>query len=182
MFQAAAKAAVPVPGATYVGPQVAVGLDQNLVVELLRNQQEMLRQNQVLMQSMVNRMEREERAREEERAEKLAAKQAEEEKYLPSLPTIQHGEMGKGRMREVGEWHRFFEALVSWLALIDEAYVSEMRHCLKHPNVIEQAKLQSPVAARSAKLFYYLGQCLAKWERGHELLRSGKVCLPQATK
>ena len=58
---AAAKAAVPVPGTTYVGPQVAVGLDQNLVVELLRNQQEMLRQNQVLMQSMVNRMEREER-------------------------------------------------------------------------------------------------------------------------
>ena len=47
-------------GTTYVGPQVAVGLDQNLVVELLRNQQEMLRQKQVLMQSMVNRMEREE--------------------------------------------------------------------------------------------------------------------------
>ena len=61
-----AKAAAPLPGTTYVGPQVAVGLDQNLVVELLRNQQEMLRQNQVLMQSMVNRMEREERAREEE--------------------------------------------------------------------------------------------------------------------
>ena len=75
-------------------------------------------------------------------------------------------------MKEVGEWHRFLEVLVSWLALIDEAYVSEMRHCLKHPNVIEQAKLQSPVAARSAKLFYYLGQCLAKWERGLDLLRS----------
>ena len=94
------------------------------------------------------------------------------EKYLPSLPIIQHGEMGKGRMKEVGEWRRFLEVFVSWLALIDEAYVSEMRHCLKHPNVIEQAKLQSPVAARSAKLFYYLGQCLAKWERGLELLRS----------
>ena len=84
-------------------------------------------------------------------------------------------------MREVGEWHRFLEVFVSWLALIDEAYVSEMRRCLKHPNVIEQAKLQSPVAARSAKLFYYLGQCLAKWERGLELLRSvskqhGFVC------
>ena len=35
----------------------------------------------------------------------------------------------------------------------------------------EQAKLQSPVAARS-KLFYYLVQCLAKWKRGLELLRS----------
>ena len=194
-----AKASAPLPGTTYVGPQVPMGLGQNLVVELLRNQQEMLRQNQVLMQSMVNRMEREERAREEERAEKLAAKQAEEaasrpstdpfgvsgytlgssssaapvptytggnraEKYLPSLLIIQHGEMGKGRMKEVGEWHRFLEVFVSWLALTDEAYVSEMRHCLKHPNVIEQAKLQSPVAARSAKLFYYLGQCLAKWE------------------
>ena len=126
-----------------------------LVVELLRNQQKMLRQNQVLMQSMVNRMEREERAREEEKAEKLAAKQAEEaaarpstdpfggsgytpgspsssvpvptytggnraEKYLPSLPTIQHGEMGKGRMKEVGEWHRFLEVFVScgWLSLM----------------------------------------------------------------
>ena len=48
-----AKASAPLPGTTYVGPQVAMGLDQNLVVELLRNQQEMLRQNQVLMQSMV---------------------------------------------------------------------------------------------------------------------------------
>ena len=62
---------------------MAMGLDQNLVVELLRNQQEMLRQNQVLMQSMVNRMEREERAWEEERAEKLAAKQAEEAASRP---------------------------------------------------------------------------------------------------
>ena len=42
-----------------------------------------------------------------------------------------------------------------------------------HPNVIEQAKLQSAVAP-SAKLFYYLGQCLAKWERGLELLRSAR--------
>ena len=62
----------------------------------------------------------------------------------------------------------------------DEAYVSEMRHCLKHPNVIEQAKLQSAVAARSAKLFYYLGQCLAKWERG--LLRSVSKRQLRATK
>ena len=61
------------------------------------------------------------------------------------------------------------EVFVSWLALIDEAYVSEMRHCLKHTEVIQQAYLAGPVAARSAKLFYYLGQCLAKWERGLEL-------------
>ena len=59
-------------------------------------------------------------------------------------------------MKEVGEWHGFLEVFVSWLALIDGAYVSEMRHCLKHPNVIEQAK--GPVAAGSAKLLYYLGQ------------------------
>ena len=69
-----------------------MGLDQNLVVELLRNQQEMSRTSSHA--SMVNRMEREERAREEERAEKLA-KQAEE-------AAIEHGEMGKGRMR--GSW------------------------------------------------------------------------------
>ena len=31
----------PLPGTTYAGPQLAVGLNQNLVVELLRNQQEM---------------------------------------------------------------------------------------------------------------------------------------------
>ena len=174
-----------------------MGLDQNLVVELLRNQQEMLRQNQVLIRIGWN--EKRELGRKKE-PKSLLSKQKlllgpplirlveaairlegsrsyltggnRAEKYLPSLPTIQHGEMGKGRMKEVGEWHRFLEVLVSWLALIDEAYVSEMRHCLKHPNVIEQAKLQSPVAARSAKLFYYLGQCLAKWERGLELLRS----------
>ena len=97
---------------------------------------EMLRQNQVLMQSMgIGWNEK----REPERKKELqsAAKQAEEaasrpstdpfgvsgytlgssssaapvptytggnraEKYLPSLPTIQHGEMGKGRMKEVG--------------------------------------------------------------------------------
>ena len=29
------------------------------------------------------------------------------EKYLPSLPIIQYGEMGKGRMKEVEESHRF---------------------------------------------------------------------------
>ena len=39
-----------------------------------------------------------------------------------TLPIIQHGEMGKGPMREVGEWHRFLEVFVLWLALIDEAY------------------------------------------------------------
>ena len=39
-------------------------------------------------------------------------------------------------------------------------YVSEMGHCLKYSNVIQQAKLQSP---RSAKLLYYLDQWLAQW-------------------
>ena len=144
-----------------------------------------MRQNQFSMQSMVNRMERKKERKKGRRSSQQNQQKNEAagrpstdpfggnraEKYLPSLPTIQHGEMGKGRMREVGEWHRFLEVFV-WLALIDLAYVSEMRHCLKHPNVVEQAKLQSPVAARSAKLFYYLGQCLAKWERELELLGS----------
>ena len=66
-----------------------MGLHQNLVVELLRNQQEMLRQNQVLMQSMVNRMEREERAREEEReGRRSSAKQAEEAAAWPSTDPL----------------------------------------------------------------------------------------------
>ena len=69
-------------GTTYVGPQVAVGPHQNLVVELLRNQQEMLRENQVLMQSMVNRMERE--LGRKKGPKKLAAKQAEEAAARPS--------------------------------------------------------------------------------------------------
>ena len=62
MQSPAAKAAAPLPGTTYVGLKLSWGLDQNLVVELLRNQK-MLRQNQVLMQSMVNRMEKRELGR-----------------------------------------------------------------------------------------------------------------------
>ena len=53
-------------------------VDQQVFVELLRTQQEMLRQNQVLMTRMVHRMEQEDRQREEERAERAALKAAEE--------------------------------------------------------------------------------------------------------
>ena len=195
-----AKASPPtVPAAT--ATPFPNGVDQAVLLallrtqqDMLRHQQDMLRQNQQLMSRMAQRMEREDQLREEERAERAALKAAEEaskrvsldpfsgtagaetpaassssvavptysggnraEKYLPPLPTIQHAEMGKNRVREVGEWHRFLEVFMSWLALTDEAYVSEMRHCLKHPHVIEQGKLSYHVAARSATLFYYLG-------------------------
>ena len=75
-------------------------------------------------------------------------------------------------MREVECWHSFLETLSSWLALQDEAYVRELQFCVKTKHEIEQASLAADVAARSAKLFYYLTQSLAKWERGLELLRS----------
>ncbi|CAE7695720.1 unnamed protein product [Symbiodinium pilosum] len=173
----------------------------------------MLQQNQMLVQTMLHRMDAEDRRRAEEekrrKDEETAAKKAAEavttvlldpfagpetgssssgavptytgtvvfsgnraEKYLPPRPPLQHGAMGKSRMKEVEEWHRFVEVYSSWLALIDEAYVNEFRLALRHPHEIVQAKLAKDVAARSAKLFYYLGQSLAKWERGLELLRS----------
>ena len=176
-------------------------------------QQQMLQQNQMLVQTMLHRMDAEDRRRAEEekrrKDEETAAKKAAEavttvlldpfagpetgssssgavptytgtvvfsgnraEKYLPPRPPLQHGAMGKSRMKEVEEWHRFVEVYSSWLALIDEAYVNEFRLALRHPHEIVQAKLAKDVAARSAKLFYYLGQSLAKWERGLELLRS----------
>ncbi|CAE7690609.1 unnamed protein product, partial [Symbiodinium necroappetens] len=94
------------------------------------------------------------------------------EKYLPNLPVIDHQGMSKGRMREVECWHSFLETLSSWLALQDEAYVRELQFCVKTKHEIDQASLAADVAARSAKLFYYLTQSLAKWERGLELLRS----------
>ena len=94
------------------------------------------------------------------------------EKYLPALPVIDHQGMGKGRMREVECWHSFLETLSSWLALQDEAYVRELQFCIKTKHEIDQSSLGADVAARSAKLFYYLTQSLAKWERGLELLRS----------
>ncbi|CAE7458441.1 GIP, partial [Symbiodinium microadriaticum] len=94
------------------------------------------------------------------------------EKYLPNLPVIDHQGMSKGRMREVECWHSFLETLSSWLALQDEAYVRELQFCVKTKHEIDQASLAANVAARSAKLFYYLTQSLAKWEKGLELLRS----------
>ena len=94
------------------------------------------------------------------------------EKYLPALPVIDHQGMGKGRMREVECWHSFLDTLSSWLALQDEAYVRELQFCIKTKHEIDQSSLAADVAARSAKLFYYLTQSLAKWERGLELLRS----------
>ena len=94
------------------------------------------------------------------------------EKYLPPLPLIDHHGMGKGRMKEVEGWHTFLETLSSWLALQEEAFVRELQLCVPVKTEILQTKLPSDTAARSSKLFYYLTQSLAKWERGLELLRS----------
>ncbi|CAE7255000.1 RE2 [Symbiodinium sp. CCMP2592] len=80
--------------------------------------------------------------------------------------------MGKGRMKEVETWHSFMETLSSWLALQEEAFVRELQLCIPVKTEIVQADLNPETAARSSKLFYYLTQSLAKWERGSELLRS----------
>ncbi|CAE7245639.1 unnamed protein product [Symbiodinium sp. CCMP2592] len=80
--------------------------------------------------------------------------------------------MGKGRMKEVETWHSFMETLSSWLALQEEAFVRELQLCIPVKKEIVQADLNPETAARSSKLFYYLTQSLAKWERGSELLRS----------
>ena len=79
------------------------------------------------------------------------------EKYLPSLPMLEHQGMNKGRMREVETWHAYLETLVA---------------CVKQKNEILQKDLADDDAARSAKLYYYLTQSLSRWERGQELLRS----------
>ena len=94
------------------------------------------------------------------------------EKYLPSLPLIDHLGMGKGRMKEVETWHSFMETLSSWLALQEEAFVRELQLCIPVKSEIKQVDLNVETAARSSKLFYYLTQSLAKWDRGLEFLRS----------
>ena len=58
------------------------------------------------------------------------------------------------------------------LALQDESFVRELQLCVKQKNEILQKDLADDVAARSAKLYYYLTQSLSRWERGQELLRS----------
>ena len=102
------------------------------------------------------------------------------EKYLPSLPLIEHGQMNKGRVKELEEYHRWLEVLASWLALIDDNYVGELRQALVHGTDIKQSALAAPVASRSAKLFYYLQQSLQKFDRGMELVRSTSMRQGQA--
>ncbi|CAE7705914.1 unnamed protein product [Symbiodinium sp. CCMP2592] len=186
------------------------------MMELLRQQREMMAMNQQLVATMLRRMDLEEERRNKAEEKVLeaaeAAKQAAEaaktrdpfqpstapasssaassvapavpspsgysgaggraEKYLPNLPVIDHQGMGKGRMKEVETWHSFMETLSSWLALQEEAFVRELQLCILVKKEIVQADLNPETAARSSKLFYYLTQSLAKWERGSELLRS----------
>ena len=70
------------------------------------------------------------------------------------------------------EWLRFTDVFSAWLALIDESYVNELKLCRGYATEINQSTLAPAIAARSAKVFYYLQQCFAKWDRELELLRS----------
>ena len=102
------------------------------------------------------------------------------EKYLPALPVIDAVSMGKGRVKELEEYHRWCEVLASWLALIDDNYVNELRQAMVHHKEIKQSEMSAPVASRSARLFYYLQQSLQKFERGMELVRSTSMRQAQA--
>ena len=75
-------------------------------------------------------------------------------------------------MAEVEEWLRFTDVFSAWLALIDKSYVNELKLCRGYATEINQSPLAPAIVARSAKVFYYLQQCFAKWDRGMELLRS----------
>ena len=158
---------------------------------------EMMRQNSRLIELMDRRLNAEEKRREEEEAARKAANVPfgssgmssssaapafavgsgftggnRAEKYLPQIPILDHSKMGKGRMAEVEEWLRFTDVFSAWLALIDERYVNELKLCRGYATEINQSTLAPAIAARSAKVFYYLQQCFAKWDRGLELLRS----------
>ena len=52
--------------------------------------------------------------------------------------------------------------VAGWLALIDDCCVGELRG-LDLSREIKQAELKAPVAARSARLFYYLQQSLQRF-------------------
>ena len=163
---------------------------------------EMMRQNSRLIELMDRRLTAEEKRREEEEAARKAATTPyvgpigdpfavgssssmglpsapssgftgnRAEKYLPQIPILDHSKMGKSRMVEVEEWLRFTDVFSAWLALIDESYVNELKLCRGYATEINQSTLAPATAARSAKVFYYLQQCFAKWDRGLELLRS----------
>ena len=78
------------------------------------------------------------------------------------------------------EYHRWLEVVAGWLALIDDCYVGELRESLTFPREIKQAELKGFVAARSARLFYYLQQSLQRFDRGMELIRSTSMRQGQA--
>ena len=183
------------------------------MMEMLRQQREMMAMNQQLVATMLRRMDLEEERRNKAEEKVLEAAEAAKkaavaaqtrdpfqpstapssstatapavvpptsgfggsnraEKYLPNLPLIDHQGMGKGRMKEVETWHSFMETSSSWLALQEEAFVRELQLCIPVKTEILRASLNPETAAWSSKLFYYLTQSLAKWERGIELLKS----------
>ena len=66
------------------------------------------------------------------------------EKYLPALPVIElcHGQ---GLCKRAGRDHRWCEVLASWLALIDDNYVNELRQAMTHDREIKQSEMTVPV-------------------------------------
>ncbi|CAE7672294.1 unnamed protein product [Symbiodinium sp. CCMP2592] len=145
------------------------------MMELLRQQREMMAMNQQLVATMLRRMDLEEERRNKAEEKVLeaaeAAKQAADapasssaassaapasraEKYLPNLPVIDHQGMGKGRMKEVETWHSFMETLSSWLALQEEAFVRELQLCIPVKKEIVQADLNPETAL---KLYQHVG-------------------------
>ncbi|CAE7840586.1 GIP [Symbiodinium sp. CCMP2592] len=193
------QAPQPVPQQAPVPPAVTttVGLDPQLQ-QLMLN---MMQMQQQTLQVMMARMDADERRRREAEAASAAVadpfgstlevrqlkllllhlqRSNRAEKYLPALPTIDAPSMGKGRVKELEEYHRWCEVLASWLALIDDNYVNELRQAMVHNREIKQSEMSAPVASRSARLFYYLQQSLQKFERGMELVRSTSMRQAQA--
>ena len=86
----------------------------------------------------------------------------------------------KKKNHELEEYHRWCEVLASWLALVDDAYVTELREAILLDREIRQTALPAQVASRSARLYYYLQQSLQKFDRGMELVRSTSMRQGQA--
>ena len=102
------------------------------------------------------------------------------ERYLPPIPKLTNEDMGKTRMREVESWHAFLENFSTWLALIDEQFITEVKAALVYKEEIVQKNLAMPIATRSARLYYYLTQSLSAYNRGMEILRSTSTRQDQA--
>ena len=173
-----------------------VGQMMNLMVQMLQQNQVMMTQTQELMKQMME-------SQKKDRGESLASPPGippkenpsyfsagteapkssstnRAERYLPPIPKLTNEDMGKTRMREVESWHAFLENFSTWLALIDEQFITEVKAALVYKEEIVQKNLAMPIATRSARLYYYLTQSLSAYNRGMEILRSTSTRQDQA--